>query len=180
MFDFFRMLKTVRDTVKEARKQHRRYREMTPAELAELPDEQLYEAVYLRTMDKDVCDSSLDSAATMSHPEQVFFVVSYYEMEVSNGGLCQFLANPSREIAPLLPYSLREIGAEDHRELFMRFIEENGIDLAALSDSEMEDFDDYEELRERYPFDEFDDRFSELPELPDYLVPYFRKHLEDF
>ena len=177
MFDFDQ----IKDTVKEFKRRQARFIEMTASELMSLSDPELFEAALARTEEK-VCkfERFKDGVNALSHPERVFYAASLYEMEVNNGGLCQYFVNASRETAPFLADSLGEIDAEDHRKLFASFISENDIDVNDLSSFLIEDADDFPAQNERYPFDDFDNAFFALQPIQDHLAPYVRLHIAAF
>ena len=181
MFGFFKEMKQIKKSIEEYKQNQRRYLEMPSAELKTLTDDELFQAVLARTGDKvDHYDSLLDGVGSLTHAEQVFYVTSYYEMEVNNGGLCQFFTNASRDLAPLLADCLDEIPAADHKALFERFVRENEIDVNDLSSFIIDDVEDFETQAERYPFDAFDSAFYQLKPIQDYLPPYVRRHISEF
>lgn len=161
--------------------QTRKYSEMTSSELQKLSDDELFQAALTRTEDKvDRYENSLEGVKALSHTERVFYVTSLYEMEVLNGGLCQFFVNSSRELAPLLSEALAEIGADEHQALFDGFIQENEIDVSDLSSFIITKTRDFQAQAERYPFEAFDNAFMELKPIQDILPSFVREHLSDF
>lgn len=157
------------------------YLKMPSSELNALKGDDLFEAVLARTESKvDQAEYWLDGIRDLPHAGQVFYITSYYETEVNNGGLCQYFVNSSRETAPFLAECLTEIGAEDHRKLFADFITEYGIDLNDLSSFITDDISEYEEQEARYPFDAFDDAFFQLKPIQDYLISYIRGNITMF
>lgn len=144
-----------------------------PAEaLAELPDEALFEAVYARIAEKD----------ELNYTQQIFSVVSEYDMEMQNGGLWQYFANSVN--APMLEEALAAIGAEEHRAYFHSFIQKNNIDVQELSAFSLEDNGDWEMTHaaqmEQYPFDAYDEGFYSMPGVQAALLRCVREHLKDF
>ena len=159
----------------------RRYIEMPSSELSRLADDELVEAVFARTGSKvDRFDSITDGINSLTHAERIFYVASYYEMEVNNGGLCQFFVNTSRCLAPMLADCLDEISASDHKALFERFVQYNEIDVNDLSSFLIDDANDYPAQTERYPFDAFDSAFYELKPIQELLPSYVRSHISEF
>ncbi len=149
--------------------------------LQELSDDQLYETVYLETLDLVYSFPSEQTALKkMPAERRVFYIVSMYDMEVQNGGLCQFFTNSTRVLVPALEECLEAVGATDHQALFADFIQENEIDLNDLSSFAAHSTSDYIEQTQRFDYDTFDNSFSELPPLSDALVAYIRAHLEVF
>ncbi len=164
----------------EAEKQ-RRNKELPHEELSALTDDDLYEAVWNRTNERvEQAETERTGIAALPHAARVFYVVSCYEFEVNNGGLCQYFANSSRETAPLLSDCLEEIAALDHKALFDGFVQENGIDVNDLSSFVSNSVEEYLSQTRRYPFEAFDAAFLVLPALSTYLVPYVRANIADF
>lgn len=181
MFRFLKFLFQFRRNFKEMLQRNLEYLSMAPAELAALPDAELFDAVYARTMAK--VETYTDIAAgvnVLNGAEKAFYIAASFDMEVNNGGLCQFFVNSGREIAPQLADALSEIGAVRHRELFESFVEANAINIHDLSSFEVEDVHQYEAQAKRYPFADFDNAFSALPPVQELLMPYIREHISDF
>ena len=116
-----------------------------------------------------------DDLELLTHKEQVFFVLSIYDMEINNGGLCQFFVNSSRAYAKLVIPSLKELGALEHLKLYQDFIQVNKVDLDNLEIFDMDDLEEFAEKNRLYPFDEFDDNYYNLKPLCDYLEEFMNK-----
>ena len=181
------MFKTIKMIVKYSRmkkqddKRRRRYLKMPLEELKALPDDALFDALTARTEAKLIkAGGFVDGVDSLSNAEKVFYIASYYEMEVNNGGLCQFFVNSSRMIAPMLLDCLRAIGADEHAKLLETFVADNGIDLNELSSFAVDSYEEYERRCESYPFDDFDDKFYELDAITDLLTSYAREHISEF
>lgn len=157
-----------------------RYKEMTVEELSLLSDEELYEAVFARTEAISArFENEADAKEAMNPSERKFFALYMYEAEVNNGGLCQFFVNSSRVYAAEISECLGEVGAAEHKSLYDGFIKKTGIDVRELSFFDIEKAEEFEEKAEAYPFDEFDDKFYELPSLSDCLTRFARAHLAE-
>ena len=186
MIGFFKELKKrkeIKKSIEEHKQNQLRYMEMSSSELNSLTDNELFEAALVRTeekVDHFEFERILDGVSTLSHAEQVFYVTSYYETEVNNGGLCQFFVNSSRIFVPLVADCLDEISAVKHKALFVQFIQDNGIDLNDLSSFMIDSVKDYEAQTRRYPFDDFDNAFFQLKPIQDLLPSYIRAHISEF
>ena len=175
------MLKQFKEMINADMRKEAAYIAMNTEELSGLSDEELYAAAEARTVHKvEDCGEITDGIKTLSQAEKNFYVCQYYSMEVNNGGLCQFFVNSGRVVAPLLSECLKAVGAVKHQNLFDEFIMENKIDLNDLDSFVIDDAEEFETQAERYPFDEFDDQFSELPPLEDILAAYVRNHIQQF
>lgn len=173
----FHAVRETRRFAKNLKEQQKRYAAMTLSEAQTLDDETLFECVFTRLASVD----SWEDARRLTHPAQLVYVVQQYEVEVNNGGLCQYFVNSSRETAPFLVEALEAIGAQQHCAHFRRFVTDNGIDPAHLESFIIESVDEYEAQTQRYPFDAFDDAFYGLEEpLDDLCARYIRAHLNDF
>ena len=69
-----------------------------------------------------------DDISQLDDNEKVFFVLYIFNLEIQNGGLCQFFVNSSRAYATLISQYLEIIGALEHKMLYDDFVKEN-IDL---------------------------------------------------
>jgi hypothetical protein len=134
--------------------------------------DELYSEIIDKAYNEEIQD---DDLKLLTHKEQIFFVLSIYEMEINNGGLCQFFVNSSRAYAGLVIEFLEELGALEHLKLYQDFIVNNNIDFDNLDMFDMDDLEEFEEKNQLYPFDEFDDKFGELKPLCDYLEEFMNK-----
>lgn len=161
-----------------------RYLAMTSDQLSALTDTELYEAIGYRAERamKESFESGVDKGVATDE-QIIFFSLNTFDMEIQNGGLCQFFVNSSRAFASTLSEALEVVGALPYKELYDRFIADNGIDLDDLDAFDIDDVNDYAEKTKLYPFDDFDDRYYELYQsdpLSAYLVKFVRDNLNDF
>ena len=167
--------------LKNLQKKDALYRKMSSGDLPGLSDADLYYAVTVRTESKvTACNDLQKGIATLNDKERIFYAVNYLEVEVNNGGLCQFFVNESRAVAPLVSEYLGMIGAFAQQKLYDDFIGKYHIDVTDLSSFDIESFEDFTAQYERYPFDEFDDAFYKMTPLQDYLTKFVRDNIEDF
>lgn len=177
----FKFIKSVREEMKKID----RYKKMTVKELQELSDEDLKSALSERLIaeeDRNAWEVS-ECLAGFRGAKKIYYIVNYFDMEVQNGGLCQFFVNSSRDVAPYVIESLNTIGAINYKKLLSDFVEKHNINLNELDSFMIEDVEEYEAQTERYPFDDFDDKYYELYEnepLEDMLLLYAKKNLDDF
>lgn len=184
MFGFFKSLfkkKSLAYAIKDFEKRNKQYLSMPISELEALTDYELFTAALARTEVKvNEYEDIIAGVNSLHGAQKPFYITAYYEMEVNNGGLCQFFANSSREIAPQLIDCLNELGATEHKQLFESFVTNNAINVNDLSSFIIDDVNEFESQTERYPFDEFDNAFYELSPIQDLLVPYIREHISEF
>ena len=159
------------------------FQKMNADELKKLTDNELVMAVQARA-ERHVDEFGMEQAEQLagfldlSEPQRTAYTLYWYENEVMNGGLCQFLTNSSRMAAPYVSGALKAVGAEEHRQLFDDFIRKHEVDLDDLSlfgDEEEPDAARFEGC----PFDEFDDSFYELETLEHYVSDYLKAHMDE-
>ena len=173
--------KALKASIQEQAEQETAHLAMTTAELAALSDEDLFEAVLTRTEHiVDAYDEIADGLCALNEEQRILYAVNYLEIEVNNGGLCQFFVNSSRIVAPTVSDYMGIIGANKHKQLYDDFVQKYRIDLNDLSSFDSDTAEDFEAQYDRYPFDEFDDAFYELETLEEYLIPYIKAHLSKF
>lgn len=158
---------------------------MTRKELLDLLDQNAEGAVTEIAYPLHMKSLSGDSLTEM---ETTVLVLALLNMEVLNGGLCQFFVNDGA-YAALVPAALLAVGAEDYAALLCDFVKKHNIHLDDLSAFELdiapgeEDFTPYIALTEKYPFADFDDAFYELygtAPLEGYIAGYIREHIDAF
>ena len=88
----FQFRKELKRSIEEAKENEKRYLTMLTDELSALSDDELFEAVTARTESKvDSFDEWEDGVNALNTSQKIFYSVNWLEMEVNNGGLCQFL-----------------------------------------------------------------------------------------
>ena len=176
--------KTLKNEVNDISVKQEVYKNMTHDELVSLPDGELITAAFDRVNGKldgaDFEEGSSALTSLLSEPERVLYAVFLLEVEVNNGGLCQFFINSSRAAAPFVSDSLDLIGAHECRALYDGFIKKYGIDDSDLSSFDSPTTEAFSAQYDRYPFDEFDDEFYTLDSLDGRLAAYVREHIESF
>lgn len=149
--------------------------------LLKLSDDRLFESVYLYNL--DLVDSFPDESTALSQisPERrVVYILSIFDMELQDGGLCQFFVNSSRTLAPYIDECLKTVGAEEHRKLFAEFVADNRIDLNNLESFMISSVEEYAAQTERYDFDAFNTACFELNALQDFIVAYIKANITEF
>lgn len=169
--------------IREEKKKIDNYLKMSVDDLRGLSDEELKEALWERILAEEDDLEVIECLHKFRGAKRIYYVVNYFDMEVQNGGLCQFFVNSSKDVAPYILKCLRIIDAVSYEKLLKEFVETHKIKLTELESFDIDDIDDYEEQTKRYPFDDFDDAYYELYErepLEDMLIAYAKQHLEDF
>lgn len=177
----FALKKNLAKEIEAIKEREARYPAMTTDELAALDDEELFEAVNVRTENKvDSFEELAQGFNALNDSQKVFYALNWLEMEVNNGGLCQFFVNSSRVAAPFVSEYMGVVGADAHKKLFDEFIQKNNINVTELSFFDIEKIEEFEEKAESYPFDDYDEAYYEMEPLQTYLQKYIREHVADF
>jgi len=173
--------KQFKDSFKEQIKTETAYLQMSTSELSQLSDDELFSAVLARTENIVYSkENLLEGFLSLNEKQRIFYAVNCLEMEVNNGGLCQFFVNSSRIVAPIVSECMGIIGATEHKNLYDTFIEKHQINLYDLSSFDCETVEVFQSQYERFPFDEYDDAFCKLEPLQNYLITFVKKHIETF
>ena len=179
--EFFEFRRALKSQSEETEEREVRYLSLSCEALALLPDDELFSAAVVRTEHLvDEFDEVEDGLKALNESQKILYSLNWLEIEVNNGGLCQFFVNSSRAVAPFVSEYMTAVGAEEHRRLFDGFIGRTGIDLCDLSSFDVEETEEFESRYQRYPFDEYDDAYYEMEPMETYLTQYVRAHVEDF
>ena len=112
----------------------------------------------------------------LTEHQKVFFALNYLDMEIANGGLCQFLVNDGGMFTPYISDYLDTVGAVTHKKLFDDFCAENDINTADTSSFAFSDIPSFLDLYNQYPFDQFDEAYYRLEPLAYFLENYIKLH----
>lgn len=136
-----------------------------------------YEKKYAELMDKcynpDILD---DDISLLNEWERIFYVLYTYDMEIQNGGICQFFINSSRMYTSLISQYLQKVNAIEHQKLFDNLLSNIDIrieDFTALKSSSAEVL---KRVSEKYNFDEFDEQYMQLDPIESYLRNLIKEH----
>lgn len=173
------LVKEMRTMFKAEWERAKRWHSITQAEAESLSEEELWDCMTSRLPQVE----EPEELAALAGPVRVVYTLYWYDLEVQNGGLCQYFVNSSRMTAPYLPEALTAVGAEGYRQDFEGFVRENGIDTGDLSSFIIQDAKEFAHQNERYPFDAFDaqfyDRYQRSP-LNALATAYIRRNLAAF
>ena len=132
--------------------------------------------------------AKMEADGELNGPEIPVCVLWMWNIEMLNGGLCQFFVNDG-DYASLVPGSLQAVGAEEYNSLWCDFVEKHAINLEDLSEFELSiqhdeaDCAPYIAVYDKYPFEDFDDAFYDLygsDPLEGYIANYIRDHIDAF
>lgn len=114
----------------------------------------------------------------MTVEQKAAYTAACLELEIMNGGLCQFFAN-NPDCAAYVPEALENLGAPDHKALYEQFLADTGIDpLDPVFQTE--DMDEFSKLYDLYPWDDFDDAYCALVPMAGILEAYVAAHPDAF
>ncbi len=181
LFSFVKQAIALRKAFKEQAQRDATYIQIPAENLLKLSDDALLNAVWVRT--ENVVSSKedfMEGFHSLNDEQRIFYAVNYFEMEVNNGGLCQFFVNSSRMVAPVVSSYMGMIGAIEHKNLYDSFVEKNQINTSDLSSFDCETVEDFQSQYERYPFYEYDDAFYRLEPLQKHLIAFVKNHIENF
>ena len=94
---------------------------LTVEDLKKLSNEDLREALSERLIieeDRNEWEVS-ECLINFKGAKKIYYIVNYFDMEVQNGGLCQFFVNSSRDVAPYIIECLKIIGADSYKNLLI-------------------------------------------------------------
>ena len=120
-------------------------------EILAMEDNDMYDALMTRFMDADLNQKQLTVATLIN-----------FESEMMGGGLCQFFTNDYPGYAQYVSNALKEIGATEMEAHYTTFITQNGIDVTQMDSFRIMGIFDYLEQYERFPYEAFDNTFSEI------------------
>ncbi len=155
-------------------KKAKKIRAMSKCDLLALDDENFYDAI------ECVCEDAVYdfNAPELTEEQKLVYSLNKFEMEVNNGGLCQFFVNSSSECAPYISKALDAVGAFELKTLFDEFVSQNNINVNDLSSFKISSVDEYEKQTKRFDFESFDDKFYEDEKLHQQIIDYARKNIE--
>ena len=183
--DFQEMMDKLTDDpnsfISEAMGNYDEMKQLHGEELLALSDEDLFEAVYFQNLgiaeEAEDEDKELEQFAGV---RRTVYILSTFDAEIQNGGLCQFFVNSSRVVAPYVSEALKVINATKHLALFDQFITTNNLDVSDLDSFKVFSKRGYIRQTKRFDFDSFDDQYYELTPLQDYIVAYIKANISEF
>lgn len=150
-------------------------------DLVNLTDDQLFEKIYFENLDfVELFDNEETALFQMSSEQRVVYILSVFDMEIMNGGLCQFFVNSSRLLAPFVDECLETVKADEYRNLFSAFVENNNLDLYDLESFEIMEAEDFSAQAHRCDFDAFNNTYCEFTPLQEYITAYIKNNISEF
>ena len=120
----------------------------------------------------------LSDFENLSPEEKTAYTAACLDLEIMNGGLCQFFAN-CPDCAAFVPEALDRLGAAEHKALYEQFLADNAIDpLDPMFQTES--IEEFSRLYDRYPWDDFDNAYCGLTPMSELLEAYIRANPDAF
>lgn len=121
---------------------------------------------------------TLSDFESLSPEEKTAYTAAFLDLEIMNGGLCQFFAN-CPDCAAFVPEALDRLGTAEHKALYEQFLAENAIDpLDPMFLTES--IEEFSQLYDLYPWDDFDDAYCALTPMSELLEAYIRANPNAF
>lgn len=120
----------------------------------------------------------LSDFESLSPEEKTAYTAACLDLEIMNGGLCQFFAN-CPDCAAFVPEALDRLGAAGHKALYAQFLADNAIDpLDPMFQTES--MEEFSQLYDFYPWDDFDTAYCALTPMSELLEAYIQENPDAF
>ena len=149
-------------------------------DLLTLSDDDLFDAIDFQNYEIAENADEDKELEQFAGARRTVYILSLFDSEIQNGGLCQFFVNSSRVVAPYVSESLKLVNANEHRTLFDDFIKKNNIDVNNLESFKIFRKRDYIKQTKRFDFDSFDEKYYDLPALQEKIVAYIKNNINEF
>ena len=121
---------------------------------------------------------TLSDFEDLSPEQKTAYTAACLDLEIMNGGLCQFFANYP-DCAAYISEALDRLGAAEHKALYEQFLADNAIDpLDPLFQTET--IEEFSRLYDLYPWDDFDDAYCALTPMAELLEAYIQANPDAF
>ncbi len=154
-------------------RQAKKLRRLGAEGLLAMEDEDLYDAAACMSRDGVI---EIDDPKLREELVNIYALTSF-EMEVNNGGLCQFFVNSSGECAPYVSRALEAVGAGELQVRYDAFLRENQIDPRDLSSFKLQSVSDFADQEERFDYDSFDDAFYADCNIHRQIIAYIQANI---
>lgn len=137
-------------------------------------DLDVYDALMMRFMDAD--------PNTLNQKQLTVAALITFDAEMMNGGLCQFFVSDYSGYAQYVSDALEEVGAAEMQKHYSSFVSQNEINVTQMDSFRIGSVQDYVKQYERFPYEEFDNTFSEIygkENLGDLLLSYVRLYEDE-
>ena len=114
----------------------------------------------------------------MKKTHRNIYIIIWFETEMENGGLGEYLFNPSNITMDYLQEALRDIEAFDLSKEYKKFIEENNI-ANSINKIKKRNVQEYSQFMSQFDFSYFNNLYK-ITNLRKLMADYIRKNIVDF
>ena len=114
----------------------------------------------------------------MKKTHRNIYIIIWFETEMENGGLGEYLFNPSNITMDYLQEALRDIEAFDLSKEYKKFIEENNI-VNSINKIKKRNVQEYSQYMRQFDFSYFNNLYK-ITNLRKLMADYIRKNIVNF
>lgn len=114
----------------------------------------------------------------MKKTHRNIYIIIWFETEMENGGLGEYLFNPSNITMDYLQEALRDIEAFDLSKEYKKFVEENNI-TNSINKIKKRNVQEYSQFMSQFDFSYFNNLYK-ITNLRKLMADYIRKNIVDF
>ena len=114
----------------------------------------------------------------MKKTHRNIYIIIWFETEMENGGLGEYLFNPSNITMDYLQEALMDIEAFDLSKEYKKFIEENNI-ANSINKIKKRNVQEYSQFMSQFDFSYFNNLYK-ITNLRKLMADYIRKNIVDF
>ena len=114
----------------------------------------------------------------MKKTHRNIYIIIWFETEMENGGLGEYLFNPSNITMDYLQEALRDIEAFDLSKEYKKFIEENNI-TNSINKIKKRNVQEYSQFMSQFDFSYFNNLYK-ITNLRKLMADYIRKNIVNF
>ncbi len=114
----------------------------------------------------------------MKKTHRNIYIIIWFETEMENGGLGEYLFNPSNITMDYLQEALRDIEAFDLSKEYKKFIEENNI-ANSINKIKKRNVQEYSQFMSQFDFSYFNNLYK-ITNLRKLMADYIRKNIVNF
>ena len=114
----------------------------------------------------------------MKKTHRNIYIIIWFETEMENGGLGEYLFNPSNITMDYLQEALRDIEAFDLSKEYKKFVEENNI-TNSINKIKKRNVQEYSQFMSQFDFSYFNNLYK-ITNLRKLMADYIRKNIVNF
>ena len=114
----------------------------------------------------------------MKKTHRNIYIIIWFETEMENGGLGEYLFNPSNITMDYLQEALKDLEAFDLSKEYKKFVEENNI-ANSINKIKKRNVQEYSQFMSQFDFSYFNNLYK-ITNLRKLMADYIRKNIVDF